>query len=74
MAALQDFACPTLAQADQALADGQPFTRRAYLGMSAIGGACERALWYQFRWVATVRFDAVSSVAMAGRTASSLFQ
>lgn len=37
MAALQDFACPTLAQADQALADGQPFTRRAYLGMSAIG-------------------------------------
>ena len=60
MAALQDFACPTLAQADQALADGQPFTRRAYLGMSAIGGACERALWYQFRWVATVRFDAVT--------------
>ena len=58
MVALPDFVCPTLAAADKALADGQERRRRAYLGMSAIGGACERALWYSFRWASQPDFDA----------------
>jgi hypothetical protein len=60
MVALPDFACPTLAAADEALASGQDRRRRAYLGMSAIGGECERALWYNFRWVTTPQFDAAT--------------
>lgn len=60
MAALPEFVCPTLVQADAALVDGQDLRRRAYLGMSAIGANCARALWYQFRWAWTVRFDAVT--------------
>jgi hypothetical protein len=60
VAALPDFACPTLAAADKALADGQERRRRNYLGMSAIGGACERALWYGFRWVSFANFDALT--------------
>lgn len=60
MVALPDFTCPTLAAADTALEDGQDTRRRAYLGMSAIGGACERALWYGFRWAFAVRFDATT--------------
>lgn len=39
MAALPEFVCPTLASADRALVEGQDMRRRAYLGMSAIGGA-----------------------------------
>lgn len=58
MVAIPDFTCPTLASADQALVDAQERRKRAYLGMSAIGGACERALWYNFRWTITVQFDA----------------
>lgn len=60
MAALPEFVCPTLASADRALVEGQDMRRRAYLGMSAIGGACSRALWYQFRWAWSVRFDATT--------------
>jgi hypothetical protein len=60
MAALPDFCCPTLEAADRALADGQERRRRAYLGMSAIGGACERALWYGFRWAGQPSFDAAT--------------
>lgn len=30
---------------------------RAYLGASIIGGPCERALWYAFRWAAREDFD-----------------
>lgn len=58
MVALPDFLCPTLAAADEALASAQDRRRRAYLGMSAIGGECERALWYNFRWAALPQFDA----------------
>ena len=60
MAALPDFTCPTLSASDQALVDTQERRTRAYLGMSAIGGACERALWYGFRWVALANFDAAT--------------
>lgn len=58
MVALPEIIDPTLAAADTALADGQERRRRAYLGMSAIGGQCERALWYGFRWAAQPQFDA----------------
>ena len=37
------------AQADDGL--------RAHLGGSEIGGECERAIWYSFRWVARSKFD-----------------
>ncbi|MEO7917719.1 MAG: hypothetical protein ABIR16_08760, partial [Dokdonella sp.] len=30
---------------------------RTYLGMSSIGRACERQLWYQFRWAVREAFD-----------------
>lgn len=60
MAALPDFCCPSLSAADQAVVDGQERRRRNYLGMSAIGGACERALWYGFRWAARPAFDAAT--------------
>lgn len=60
MVSLPDTLCPTLAAADKALADGQERRHRAYLGMSAIGGACERALWYNFRWAAKPAFDAAT--------------
>jgi hypothetical protein len=32
-------------------------SKRAYLGASAIGQECERALWYSFRWVTQEEFD-----------------
>jgi hypothetical protein len=60
MVALPEFTCPTLAAADTALAERQERKRRGYLGMSAIGGACERALWYGFRWAHRVSFDAAT--------------
>ena len=58
MAALPEKLCPTLEAADRALEAAQDRRRRAYLGMSAIGNPCERALWYGFRWAATITFDA----------------
>lgn len=60
MVALPEILCPTLAASDRALEDGQDKRRRAYLGMSAIGGACERALWYGFRWAKQPQFDAAT--------------
>lgn len=60
MAALPDIPCPTLEAADRALEAAQDRRRRAYLGMSAIGNPCERALWYGFRWAAIVQFDATT--------------
>ena len=60
MAALPDFLCPTLQASDEALEAAQERRKRAYLGMSAIGGACERALWYGFRWAALSAFDATT--------------
>lgn len=60
MVALPEITCPTLAAADTALADRQERKRRGYLGMSAIGGACERSLWYGFRWAARASFDAAT--------------
>jgi hypothetical protein len=58
MVALPDPLCPTLAAADRALEESQERRRRGYLGMSAIGRECERALWYDFRWSARITFDA----------------
>jgi hypothetical protein len=60
MAALPEKSCLTLEAADAALEAGQDRRRRAYLGMSAIGNPCERALWYGFRWVALPAFDATT--------------
>lgn len=52
MAAL-NFTATTLAAVDQALEKAQDSDARPYLGMSQIGGACDRALWYSFRWATT---------------------
>ncbi len=60
MAALPEISDPTLNAADKALEAGQERRRRAYLGMSAIGNPCERALWYGFRWAAQTAFDAAT--------------
>lgn len=60
MVALPDFACPTLATADRALEQSQERKRRGHLGMSQIGGECERAIWYSFRWASQPNFDAVT--------------
>jgi len=60
MAALPEHLCPTLAAADDAIVAGQERRRRAYLGMSAIGAECERALWYGLRWVAMPAFNAAT--------------
>lgn len=51
---------PTLEAADKALESAQPPRFRAYLGMSAIGGKCSRALWYGFRWAMRPAFDAAT--------------
>lgn len=58
MVALPQHACPTLEEADRALEAQQERRRRGYMGMSAIGKECERALWYDFRWAARPAFDA----------------
>ncbi len=34
---------------------------RSYLGMSGLGGACERRIWYAFRWVQQQEKDAKSA-------------
>ena len=52
---------PTLAAADAALArveNSKP--RRGYLGMSGIGRSCKRRLWYDYRWITRVQFDALT--------------
>lgn len=47
----------TAAAIYKAYEDAQGDGLRAHLGGSEIGGECERACWYAFRWVATNRFD-----------------
>lgn len=52
---------PTLAAADEAIeVQGNSQKPRPYLGMSGIGHDCERNLWYGFRWVGRVTFDAAT--------------
>lgn len=58
MVALPSFTDPTLDAADRAIEAAQAPRFRAYLGMSAIGGNCSRALWYGFRWTMRPQFDA----------------
>lgn len=58
MVALPELVCPTLAAADRALEQSQERRRRGHLGMSQIGGSCERAIWYSFRWASQPNFDA----------------
>lgn len=41
---------PTLAAVDAAMEAAQESGVRPYLGMSCIGHACERKLWFDFRW------------------------
>ncbi|GAA4827293.1 hypothetical protein GCM10023232_26940 [Sphingosinicella ginsenosidimutans] len=61
MVALPQIGDPTLALADKALEQAENSTpHRPYLGMSAIGGPCDRALWYGFRWASPKRFDAAT--------------
>lgn len=50
MAAVTLHPMPTLAAVDAAIEVGQERGARPYLGMSAIGNPCERALWYSFHW------------------------
>lgn len=52
--------CPTLEASDAALEAAQERRRRNYLGMSAIGNPCKRALWYGFRWAQIINFDATT--------------
>ena len=61
MANLSDlYLDPTLHAVDAALAaraaEQERSKRRPYLGASAIGGECRRALWYGFRWATQVTF------------------
>jgi hypothetical protein len=52
---------PTLEAADRALEqDAVTEKPRPYLGMSSIGEACSRKLWYRFRWAAYEAFDATT--------------
>lgn len=45
-----NFTASTLAAVDQALERAQDNTLRPYLGMSQIGHACDRAIWYGYHW------------------------
>ena len=61
MAAIPAPADPTLAAVDAAIeVRGNAEQHRPYLGMSAIGRACSRALWYGFRWCSPNTFDAAT--------------
>lgn len=52
---------PTLEAADRALESQALLEKpRPYLGMSSIGEACSRKLWYRFRWTSRERFDAAT--------------
>ena len=52
---------PTLEAADRAIeAEALLEKPRPYLGMSSLGEACSRKLWYRFRWVAREAFDAAT--------------
>lgn len=58
MAKIPNTQDPTLQIADAQLVATQDRSRRKYLGMSAIGGECERKLWFAFRWCGQETFDA----------------
>ena len=58
MAALQHSVDPTLAALDDLHTQASSDTPRPYLGASAIGNPCDRALWYGFRWATTRRIPA----------------
>lgn len=61
MAALPQPADQTLEAVDTAIElRGNAERSRTYLGMSEIGKACLRALWYGFRWCSKSDFDALS--------------
>lgn len=60
MVAIPNHADPTLAAVDQAIEQAQDRKPRPYLGMSSIGKACARALWYDFRWASPIHFDAAT--------------
>lgn len=61
MAKLPETRDPTLDAVDAAIeARENAKERRGYLGMSAIGGPCERALWYGFRWCLSPSFSALT--------------
>ena len=59
MAAIPEHIDPTLAAVDQAIESAQDCKPRLYLGMSSIGSSCTRSLWYDFRWVSPIHFDAI---------------
>ncbi len=58
MAKLPQTIDPTLAAVNEAIEAAQDTKRRGYLGASSIGDACQRKLWYGFRWAMSVRFNA----------------
>lgn len=58
MAKLPPDTCPTLVAADAALEASQPVRRARRIGMGEIGGPCERAIWYSFRWATEQKFTA----------------
>lgn len=60
MAALAHSVDPTLAALDALHAQASGDTPRPYLGASAIGNPCSRALWYGFRWALPRTFPAAS--------------
>src|SRR5690625_5842237 len=49
---------PTLLAVDEQMEARQQSRFRPYLGMSAIGGPCDRRLWLEFRWADKPRFEA----------------
>ncbi len=65
MVALPDPTARTLSALDAAMEAAQDNTPRAYLGLSQIGAACERALWYGFRWAAQRKMPASALRAIA---------
>lgn len=51
---------PTLEAVDAAIEARQERYARDYLGMSSIGSACDRALWYGFRWATDLAHNAAT--------------
>jgi hypothetical protein len=56
MAALPETPAPTRDAILEAYEADREDGRRPHLGASQIGKSCERALWYDFRWVTPARF------------------
>lgn len=52
--------CPTLAAVDDAIERTQSRDGRPYVGMSSIGGGCDRRTWYAFRWTLPSNFSAAT--------------